>query len=106
MSIVIAGLFHTCLSMRPRVSDLWYQWGKRTETCSGMSPGVGRTSFHFNYALVRAMWWQMDGFPLVPRLGGFSQPPLQLSVAGDQVLGNGTWLDVTWATSRPGSRKE
>lgn len=39
---------------------------------SGTGPGVGRTSFRFNYALVRAAWWQTGGFPRVPQLGGFS----------------------------------
>lgn len=62
---------------------------------SGTGPGVGRTSFRFNYALVRAAWWQTGGFPRVPQLGGFCYPPSQLSVAGDQILSNRTWLDVT-----------
>lgn len=39
---------------------------------SGTGPGVGRTSFRFNYTLVRAAWWQTGGFPRVPQLGGFS----------------------------------
>lgn len=50
---------------------------------------------------------ETDDFPSASQLGSLYQPPLQLSVAGNQVLVSGMWMEVMCrGTTRPGPGKK